>query len=238
MKILARNHFFRTLILMIAITVIAVFSACLPIQIGREIVINDDGSGSRKIAIYIYDDDVGREGGPNAYHFLRFHGEELGRRVEQKLQENLKDTSWLTVTVSNGYGAMHNAEIVTLSFSFSSFNDYTRKMTSLAKFGKPFFPKDSEFETPKLRRAPNNQLRYIETAKTQWWTVRPLFLAVFNDPALFDITCRGLNNQYKREDLIDMLQTEGVFFKAVLGANAPRLFTSGTNIDVTFPRGE
>lgn len=231
-------RFFAAFMLPLAAGLIAIFNACTPIQVGGEIVLKADGSGSRKFEIYIYNEEIAGDNGGNAYDYLRVHGEALKAAVEQKLKWNLKDSSWLTVTVGQGYGAMYNAEIVTLSFDFKNFNDYINKMKTLAKFGGLSLPDDSEFKTPKLKKAPNDQLRFTETGNTALWAVRPLFLAVFDDPNLFDITCNGKNTYFSSDQLRNTLITEAVEFKATLGANAPKLFLSGADIDELFPAGE
>ena len=237
MKIMSGNHFWGAVVLPFAAGLIAFFSACTPIHVGGEIVLREDGSGSRKFALYIYDEDDGYGGG-NARNYLKVHGDELKAAVEQKLKRALKDSSWLTVAVSQGYGAMSHAEIVTLSFDFKDFSEYTDRMTRLAKFGKIRLPEGSEFKAPKLKKAPNNQLLFTESGKTQLWTVRPLFLAIFDDPNLFDITSKGANTSHSAEELRDMLAIEAVPFKATLGSNAPKLFLSGADINETFPNGE
>ncbi|MCL2043422.1 MAG: hypothetical protein FWG89_04705 [Treponema sp.] len=226
------------IILTIITGLITIFTACTPIHIGGEIVLGADGSGSRKIAMYIYDDDDQFGGGGNAYHYLRVHGDELKTAVEDKLKTALTDTSWLTVTVTRGFGAMWNTEIVTLSFDFFSFDDYANKMRRLASFGRNSLPIGSEFRTPSLRNAPNNQWRYTEPANTTYWAVRPLFLAIMDDPAIFDITSGGRNRENDKNALMGMLIMEAVEFKAVLGTNPPLLFLSGTDIDELFPKEE
>ena len=237
MKITMKNPFLDTVILPFVAGLIAIFSACTPIQVGGEIVLNEDGSGSRNFAFYIYDEDD-NSGGGNAYDYLKVHGDVLKATVEQKLKWALKDSSWLTITVRRGYGAMAYAEIVTLSFDFASFNEYVDKMTRLAKFGKIRLPEGSEFKAPTLKKAPNNQLRFKESGLTQLWTVRPLFLSIFDDPNLFDVTSKGSNTVHSRDELRDMFAVEAVPFKATMGTNAPKLFLSGADIDITFPKGE
>ena len=236
MKIMIKKYFLGAVI-PIAVFLIVIFSSCTPIHIGGGIVLKGDGSGSRTFDVYIYDQE-NDEGGGNARHYLKVSGDALKRAVEQKLRVNLKDSSWITVSVSQGLGAMSHAEIVTLSFEFSDFKDYGNKMKQLAKFGSWRMLEGSEFKASKLTKAPNNQLRFRETGKTSLWAIRPLFLSIIEDPNLFDITSGGRNTLFGISELRDMLMTEAVMFTATLGSSAPRLILSGTDIDITFPRGE
>ena len=237
MKITARNLVFGAFALPLVAGLIAIIGACTPIQIGGEIVLNEDGSGSRKFEIYIYDEDDG-EGGGNAYHFLNVHGAELKAAVEQKLKWTLNDASWLSITVDRGYGAMYITEIVTLSFNFTDFKDYTDKLKVLAKFGKVFMPEGSEFSAPTLKKVSNNQMLYTETAAASLWAIKPLFNAFLDDANLFDISGKGTNTLNSKNDLINMIGTEAVPFKVILGKNAPKLFIAGANINEIFPIGE
>jgi len=232
-----KAHFWAAAILPLAAGLIAIFCACTPVHVGGEIVLKGDGSGSRKIAIYIYDYDE-HSGGGNAYNYLRVHGDELKAAVEQKLRTALKDISWLDVSISQGYGAMYNCEIVTLSFNFANFKEYTDRMSRLAKFGRAGLPMGSEYRTPTLKKAANNQWRFYETGRTSVGVVRPLFDSIFNDPNLFDETSKGSNTEFDKGALSGMLQAEAVWFTAYPGSNPPRLYLSGSDIDETFPQGE
>ena len=219
----------------------AVFSGCTAIQIGGELVLRGDGSGSRKYTMYLFNSTNG-DGYGNAYNYSKVHGDELKAKVEEKLKANLADSSWLTVSISAGTGIAGNgkqapAELITLAFNFSGFEDYVNKMTQLAKFGGNKLPEGSKFTPPVLQNVRSDLARYREPAATTLWTIRPLFLAMFDDPDVFDFTSKGENTKAEFNALREYgIEMKSVEIKLALGSNSPKAVISGTDIAEQFSR--
>jgi hypothetical protein len=233
-----RTFVYPAAVLLIAM---AVFSGCTSIQIGGELVLKGDGSGSRKYTMYLFNSTNG-DGHGNAYNYSKVHGDELRAKVEEKLKANLADSSWLTVSISAGTGVAGNgkqapAELITLAFNFSSFDDYVNKVTQLARFGKDRLPQGSKFVPPVLQNVRTDLARYREPADTTLWTIRPLFLAMFDDPDVFDFTSKGENTKAELKDLREYgVEMKSVEIKLALGSNNPKTVISGTDIVEQFRR--
>jgi hypothetical protein len=210
-----------------------IFTACTAIQIGGDFILNNDGSGSRKLILHLYDQD-GNDGYGSAYKYSRLHGDALKTKIEETLAAKLGDSSWLTVSVRKGTGAEADTEFITLAFNFSNFDDYADKMTRLAMFGGKNLPDGSRFIPPVLTGM-DDIYRYKESTNTTLWAVRPLFLALFDDQAVFDFTAGGTNTKASLDDLRNYgIEMKSVGITLVLGANSPRLVTSGEDINELF----
>ena len=225
---------------MLAILLAVMFlGACTPVQVGGELVLMSDGSGSRKFVLYLYDSD-NNDGYGNAFYFSALHGEALKSKIEQTLNGALGESGWITVSIETGTGLNGNGkqvptELVSLNFDFTSFEDYVNKMTYLAKFGGNSLPAGSKFEAPALVSVRDGTVRYRESAETTLWTVKPLFLALFDDTQVLDFRAGGRNTKAELKDLREYgLEMKGVGITLALGASSPKTVISGTNINEVF----
>ncbi|WP_312372575.1 hypothetical protein [Lachnoclostridium sp.] len=104
-------------------------TACTAVQISSNLVINSDGSGSRTIQGLIAKNDF-QDGYGSAYYYFKKHGADLEQHLKGIYDSKVKDSSeWLAISVDDSDSEW---EVVTLSFDFSSFEDYTSKLNSLA----------------------------------------------------------------------------------------------------------
>lgn len=238
MKTMAEKKFVGAAVLPLVAVLLTIFSNCTSIQVGGEMVLKADGSGSRKLVLHLYDRD-NKDGYGNAYKYSRLHGDALKAKIEETLAAKLGDSSWLTVSVSKGMGTQADTEFITLAFDFSNFDDYAGKMTRLALFGGKSLPAGSEFAAPSLATVRSDTMRYRESAKTTLWAVKPLFLALFDDPSVFDFSAGGTNTKAEHKDLRDYgIEMKDVRITLTLGANTPKTIISGTDINETFPKGQ
>ena len=226
-----------TTVIVIALLVTAL-SACTAIQIGGELVLNQDGSGSRSYVMHIFDSD-NEDGYGNAIRYIRLQGNALRARVENTLRSRLNDISWLTVSVGSGRGLASSGlwtdvQTLTIAFNFTSFEDYVAKKTRLAMLGANVLPEDSLFIPPTLTGT-DDVFRYKEDADTTLWTIRPLFLAMIDDPEVFDFTAGGTNTVATMDELLFYgIEMKSVQISLVLGANEPFSIISGDNINEMF----
>ena len=233
MKVFAR--------IFVVAAVITALAGCTAIQIGGSITMREDGSGTRVIRMYVFDSDNG-DGYGNAIRYLRLRGEPLRAKVLEHLSRGIGDTSWLTVTVHTGTqmnvntNRNHTAEIVTITFNFTSFDDYSARMSQLAHFGSRTLPSDSEFRPP-VMQATRTQFRFRESSNTALWAIRPLFHSMIADPQVFDFTAGGTNTNADLDQLIFFgLEMRGVPITLNFGANPPRTIISGQDVAETFRR--
>jgi hypothetical protein len=226
-------------VLLILAGLLTVFSACTAIQIGGELILNKDGSGSRKLVLHLFDSS-NDDGYGNAYKYSRLHGNALKAKIEEKLKANLADSSWLTVSVHSGteinsnYGIKYPVEFITLAYNFTNFQDYVDKTTRLAKFGRNTLPEGSLFTAPSLTGG-DDIYRYKENPDATLWTVKPLFLAMINDPDVFDFSARGENTKATLDELLQYgIEMKGVEIALTFGVNEPLFVISGDNINEMF----
>lgn len=240
MKTITGKSFKHLAVLLFMAIFITVLGACTAIQIGGELILKTDGSGSRKFVLYLFDSDNG-DGYGNAFKYSRLHGDALKKKVEEVLKARLSDSSWITVSVSSGTqmninnGKQCPVEYITLAFSFKNFDDYTDKMTLLGYFGKKDLPADSKFTVPIFQTVRKNVYRYRENADATMWTLKPLFLAMMEDPEVLDFSAQGANTKATHDELLFYgIEMKGVNITLTLGTNPPKPIISGTNINELF----
>ena len=240
MKAMMRKSIVITVLLLLAALIIGL-SGCTAIQIGGELVIRGDGSGSRSYIMHLFN-STNNDGYGNAYQYSRLHGDALKTKIEATLRGALGDISWLTVSIGQGTAVAGNGqnspvELITLSFNFTSFEDYIAKKSSLARFGENRLPAGSRFTPPVYQEVRGGMARYREPALTTLWTIRPLFLALFDDPEVFDFTSGGTNTVATLQELREYgLEMKSVPIRLTLGSNAPKSIVSGTDINEQFRR--
>ena len=92
-------------------------------------MLNADGSGTRKIVGKIAKQDH-QDGYGSAYYYFKQHGEELAASLTQIYGAEVEGAGeWLNITVDDSGS---DWETVTLSFDFSSFEEYTQRLRALA----------------------------------------------------------------------------------------------------------
>ena len=229
-----KNMLVKSLLVMVIFMLI--LPGCTAIQVGGEFILNPDGSGSRTIILHLYDSD-NNDGFGNAILFSRLRGNALRDRIVQELENRLGDISWLNVTVHMGSGLQDHIKFITLAFNFDTFDDYVDKMTRLAMFGGDRLPPGSRFVPPTLTRVPDtyDTYRFRESAESVLWTVRPLFLALIDDPTVFDVTAGGTNTQadieYHRSFGLEMRAVPMIY---TFGDNFPNRLVSGMDVNELF----
>jgi hypothetical protein len=241
------GRFFLCVAALLLMAGIVSFTSCNAIQIGGELILRGDGSGSRKLILYLFDsentDAQGKaDGYGNAYKYCKLHGDALKAKIEEKLKANLGDSSWLTVsirtgTASNVNGVVKPLEYITLAYNFTSFEDYVDKTTRLARFGGSRLPEGSKYTPPVLQTVRGDTARYRESANSTLWVVRPLFLAMCDDPNVMDVTGGGTNTKNELKDLKEFgLEMKTQEFQITLGSNKTKSILSGTDINEMFSR--
>jgi len=237
-----RNRKLRRFAGVTVILALCVFALgrCIAVQVGGAFTLNTDGSGHRVVTAYLYDSDTG-DGYGNAYRFSKLHGAALRDYVAAAYRDKVPGSDeWLTVTVSDTITAGGvPAEVVSLSFDFTDFEDYAAKVSALARFGAAGLPGD--FVPPRLVKVEDvdglipDLYRIVETPATETGIVRPLFVSMIDDPAVIDMTAGGANTAAT----VDDLKSSGIEAKAVpltvkLGKNPEKTLLADNGIDETF----
>ena len=135
-----------SLFLALMLTVIMTLTGCTAVQVSGKLQLNKDGSGERTIEGRIAKNDY-QDGYGSAYYYLKQHGDDLAAYIKDVYTEKVPGSEeWLTVAVDD---SADDWEVVKLTFAFTSFEDYTEKLTSLAydetaaaAFAAPSFGQD------------------------------------------------------------------------------------------------
>lgn len=160
---------------------ICLFAACENIAVKGDLVLNQDGTGSRKITATIIKHDKD-DGYGNAYYYLRKHGSELQSYIEGVYQTKVSGSEeWLAVKVTDGT----DKETIELSYNFTSFADYTEKLGKLVKFGN----EETAYTAPTLVENSNGSVTYSEPASIQTAIYKALQTYMMDDETVFDIDC-------------------------------------------------
>lgn len=156
-------------------------TGCESLRISGELVLNEDGSGTRSITATLTKGDAG-DGYGDAYYYLKKHGNELQSYIADVYAEKVPGSGdWLVVTVNDGA----TTETMTLSFEFTSFADYTEKLGKLAKFGNA----TAEYTAPTLTSNLNGSVTYTEETSVQKAIYLALQKHIMDDETVFDIDC-------------------------------------------------
>lgn len=159
---------------------VAVFSACTAIQFRSDLVMNADGTGSRHLVGMIAKQDDQGDGYGSAYYYLELHGEELQKKIEGIYAEKVEGASeWLHVSVDDT-GA--DWETVTLSFDFTSQEDYTAKLKALA------YDADyaGAYADPTFTRNEDGTFTYTESGEVMKAIYKSLQMSVMADDTAYD----------------------------------------------------
>lgn len=177
-----------------------VMTACTPLAAKGELVLKEDGTGSRKITGVILKNDNQNDGYGEAYHYLKKHGAELQTYIEGVYEAKVDGSeNWLDVTVTDGA----EQETIELAFDFTSFNDYVDKLGSLVKFGVA----DAAYTAPTLTEA-GGQVTYTESTTVITSAMQALQKHIMDDTTVFDIDCtidgeKGNTKPASKKDLFE-----------------------------------
>ena len=122
----------KSMMLLFALVCVLVLGACTAVQVSGELELHSDGSGSRKIVGLIAKQDY-QDGYGSAYYYFKQHGDELAASIAGIYADKVEGSGeWLEVAVDD---SGDDWEVVTLSFEFSSFEEYLGRLRALAYDG-------------------------------------------------------------------------------------------------------
>lgn len=167
------------LLLAVTMVMMVFFTACTAVQISGELVLNADGTGHRSITGRIAKQDY-QDGYGSAYYYFKQHGVELEAALTEIYNAQAEGSEeWLTVSVDDSGSEW---EIVTLSFEFSSFEDYTTKLAALA------FDETVSFTAPEWTTQDDMTI-YSESIDVMTAIFKSIQNAVMADDTLYDPAC-------------------------------------------------
>lgn len=172
----------RRLSLLLALVMVAtmLFTACTAVQVSGNLELNSDGSGTRTIRGSIAKNDL-IDGYGSSYYYFKLHGDELASYIADVYADKVAGSKdWLTVSVDD---SGEEWELVDLTFTFDSFEDYTAKLTSLAY--------DENFagicEAPGFSADADGNITYSESINVMTAIMKSLQATIMADDTIFDI---------------------------------------------------
>ncbi|MBE5768520.1 MAG: DUF4185 domain-containing protein [Clostridiales bacterium] len=185
----------KLLLLMALICACLMMCACESCKVTGDFRLNGDGSGERHISIHI--PRVTAEGGESAsYYYLKKHGDELAAWAEDCYALHVPETTgWLKASTQENA----EEEILTLSFSFSSFEEYLTRMDLLISSEYPY-------TLPTMEAVDGKVVRYTEGADVLPAVFHTLENWFYSDETMFDLKATKpdgtqLNTQYSQADI-------------------------------------
>lgn len=207
---------------------ICLFAACANITVKGDLVLNQDGTGSRKITATITKNDNKGDGYGQSYYYLKKHGSELQSYIAGVYQTKVSGSEeWLAVKVTDGT----DKETIELSYNFTSFVDYTEKLGKLVKFGN----EETAYTAPTLVENDNGSVTYSEPAAIQTAIYKALQTYMMDDETVFDIDCTvdgdKTNTAASKKDLLDGVKDDETAPMSIkIGAgNAKTVMKDGDN---------
>lgn len=210
---------------------------CTALSVGGSLTINENGTGSREFVITVLDstNDSG-----NAYKYMKKHGQDLEDWLKSEYETAITNSvigndAWLDIKVTP---LADNKETIKISFSFSSFADYTQKLTLLAKFDSEEIP--AGFQLPTLTRVgaeSSTIYSYYEKANMRVKIFDNIKNKFIGSDDLLDITAGGTNSDNQTtETLRDYgLEVGGAEVLTVkLGKNETKNITGAVDVDIKF----
>lgn len=163
--------------------VAAVLSACTAVQVSGKLVINADDTGSRQIVGLIAKQDDNGDGYGSCYYYFKQHGEELQAKLADIYASAVEGSSeWLHVDVDDSGDTW---EAVTLSFDFTSIEDYAAKLKALAYDAAAA----EAYADPTFTRNDDGTFTYTESGSVMTAIFKSLQTSVMADETLFDPNC-------------------------------------------------
>lgn len=174
------KHLKKGLVVLAVLLLVCVMNACSSVTISGDLVVNSDGTGSRRIVGVI--DKVSSDENGITYYYFKLHGDNLKAWLEQTYAEKVPGSeNWLSFTVEDG----EEAEIVTWNFEFSSLDEYLERMealcfddTALGTYAEPEFT----IENGKI-------VEYIEYPDTMKCIMSSIQDVVLADDTIYDDAC-------------------------------------------------
>lgn len=171
-----------SLFLALMLTVIMTLTGCTAVQVSGQLQLNKDGSGERTIEGRIAKNDY-QDGYGSAYYYLKQHGDDLAAYIKDVYTEKVPGSEeWLTVAVDD---SADDWEVVKLTFAFTSFEDYTEKLTSLAYDETAA----TSFAAPSFGQDDAGNITYSESTGVMTAIFKSLQTTLMADDAMFDINC-------------------------------------------------
>lgn len=187
-------------IVLVLCMVMAVFAACTAVQVSGKLVVNADNSGSRSIVGLISKSDDNGDGYGSCYYYFKQHGADLQAKIESIFSAAVEGSSdWLKVTVDDSGDTW---EVVTLSFDFTSIEDYTAKLKALAYDATAA----ASYADPTFTRNGDGTFTYSEPSGAMTAIFKSLQTSIMADETAFDVQCTkdgvALNTVASLDDLI------------------------------------
>lgn len=170
----------KGLILLFVLLLMSIMSACSPVSISGDLSINSDGTGTRTIVGKI--DKVGTDDNGCTYYYFKLHGDDLKAWLENKYAEMVPGSEeWLNITVTDS-GAN---EIVTLSFDFTSFDEYAARLQALG-FDPEFA---GNYVEPVITMEGDAIAAYSESTGVMTAIMKSIQMAFLADDTVYDDAC-------------------------------------------------
>lgn len=170
------------LVVALAIVTMMVLTACTAVQVSGNLVLKEDGSGIRQITGSIAKQDY-QDGYGSAYYYFKQHGAELENYIRSVYEEKVPgSTEWLKVAVDDS-GA--DWEFVTLTFDFSSFEEYQTRLKALAYDAEAA----ASYVDPTFSVDENGQISYQESTAVMTAIFKSIQKTFMADDTMFDPTC-------------------------------------------------
>ncbi|MDE7326790.1 MAG: hypothetical protein K2N63_11010 [Lachnospiraceae bacterium] len=161
---------------------VLMLGACTAVQVSGELMLNADGSGTRKIVGRIAKQDY-QDGYGSAYYYFKQHGEELAASLEQIYAKEVEGSGeWLKITVDDSGS---DWETITLSFDFSSLEEYAGRLRTLA-YNENFA---GNYTDPQVTVEGGQVTGYSESTAVMTAIFKSLQSSVMEDEALYDERC-------------------------------------------------
>ncbi len=172
----------KIMVFLTAFVCIFMLNACTAVQVSGELLLNADGSGTRKIVGKIAKGDY-QDGYGSAYYYFKRHGEELADSIAKIYGNNVEGAGeWLDITVDDSGS---DWETVTISFDFANFEEYTSRLRALA-YNETFA---ENYADPQIAVTDGQVGGYSESTAVMTAIFKSLQGSVMADPELYDEHC-------------------------------------------------
>lgn len=172
----------KSMMVLFALVCVLVLGACTAVQVSGELELHADGSGSRKIVGLIAKQDH-QDGYGSAYYYLKQHGDELAASLAGIYAEKVEGSGeWLNIAVDD---SKSDWEVVTLSFEFSSFEEYLQRLRALA-YDAAF---SENYADPQIVQEDGGITGYSESTSVMTAIFKSLQMSVMADEGLYDESC-------------------------------------------------
>lgn len=172
----------KCMMLLAALVCVLVLGGCTAVQVSGELELGADGSGTRRIVGRIAKQDY-QDGYGSAYYYFRQHGDELAASLAQIYAQEVEGSAeWLNIAVDDTGSEW---ETVTLSFAFSSFDEYLQRLRALA-YNEAFA---ENYADPQITVEDGRVTGYTESTAVMTSIFKSLQGSVMADENLYDERC-------------------------------------------------